>query len=156
MDARIVVAGGLVGTLHQVDLGQHVRFVRRQAHRIKIVGRLVGEADDGLLGRATGDERRGAGGMQNPLRRKIVGVGVTGAFTGEHANAAAGGNSLGSRLHHALVERNRGGGLIFEVEVGVIAASRKRRSQIALNVGLRQTVALEEKLIVHSHTHWML
>ena len=155
MNARIVVARGLVGTLHQVNLGQHIGFVRRQRHGIKIVRRLVGQADDRLLGRAAGNQRRGTRGVQNALLRQIVGVGITSAFTRQHANAAADRNALGGRLHHALVERNRGGSLIFKVEVGEIAASRKRRRQVPLNISLHQPIANEEKLLIHSHTYWM-
>ncbi len=152
VNARVVGARGLVGALHQVDLRQHVSFRRRQRHRIKIVRRLVGQSDDGLLGRAAGDEGRGPGGVQDALRREIVGVGIAGAFARQHAHAAADGNALGRRLHHALVEGNRGRGLIFEVEVGVVATGGKRRRQIALNVGLRHSVPIEEKLVVHNHT----
>ncbi len=44
-------------------------------------------------------------------------------------------------------------GLIFEVKVGKITARGERRRQVALHVRLRQTVAIKEKLIVHSHSY---
>jgi hypothetical protein len=63
--------------------------------------------------------------------RKIVGVGVSGALAGNHAHAAARGNSLRGRLHHRLIHHQRGR-KIFEIKVGVVAAGRKRRRQVAI------------------------
>jgi len=116
------------------------------------VRRLVGQTDDRLLRRAAGDHGSGSCGVKDALRGKIVRVSVAGALAGEDADAATDGDALGSGLHHALVERDRGGSLVFEVEVGEVAAGGKRGGKVALDVGLRQTVALEEELIVHSHS----
>ena len=151
-NARIVRARRHVGAVHQLHLRHHVGFHRRQRHRIKVVQRLVGQPHHRLLRRTAGDHRRRARRMQNALRSQVVGVGIAGALARKHAHAAAHRNALRRRLHHALVERNRSRGLIFEVKVGEIAARGKRSSQVPLHVCLRQAVALKEKLLVHSHS----
>src|ERR1019366_2495826 len=105
-------------------------FHRRQRHRIKIVRGLGGQAHHRLLGRTTGNQRRGPGGVQKPLRREVVGVGVARALPRQHPHPASRRDALRGRLHHALVKRNRGGGLVFEIEVGEVAPGGESRGGI--------------------------
>ena len=72
--------------------------------------------------------------MQDAVRGKIVGVGVSGALARDDADAASGGDALARRLDHGLVDHQRGRGKIFEIEVGVIASSRERGGEIVLEI----------------------
>ena len=152
LDARIVSAGRSVGAHHQFDLGGDFGVDRRQRHRIETARRLLLKAYDRGLGRAAGDQGGGAGSVQNALGRKIVGVGVAGALADHHANAASCGNPLRSRLHHRLVHHERGGGEVFEIKVGVVAAGGKGGCQIALQILLGEAVMLKkEPIFIHDN-----
>ena len=110
------------------------------------------KADDRGLGRAAGDQGRGASRVQNALGREIVGVGVAGALADHHANAASCGNSLGSGLHHGLVHHQRGRGKILEIKVGVVAAGREGGCQIALEIMFGEAVMLKkEPIFIHGN-----
>ena len=52
----------------------------------------------------SGQMAGGAGGMQDALRRKVIGIGIAGALTGNNPNATAAGNSLGSGLHQRFID----------------------------------------------------
>ena len=156
LDARIVSASGSIGAHQQFNLGGNVGVHRRQRHGIQAAGRLLLESGDRRLGRSARDQRRGARGMQNSLRRKIVGVGIAGALSGNDAHAAARRNPLRGGLHQRLIHHQRGRGQVFEIEVGVIAARRKRRGQISFEIMIRKPVVLEEEaFLIGSHHRWM-
>ena len=87
---------------------------------------LVLQIYDRLLRWAAGDERSGFRGVQDALRREIVGIGVSGALAGDDANAASGADALGGGLDEGLVDADGGRVQIFEVEVGVSSARRER------------------------------
>src|SRR5208282_3507799 len=92
----------------------------------------------------------------NPLRRKIVGVGIAGALAGNDAHAAPRRNSLRGRLHQRLIHHQRGRGQVFEVKVGIVAARRKRGGQIGLKIVIRKPVVREEEALLDgSHHIWM-
>jgi hypothetical protein len=61
------------------------------------------------LAGAGGDERGGAGGVEQALGAEIVGVGVAGALAGEDADAAAGAGALAGGFDDLLVDAQRGG-----------------------------------------------
>jgi hypothetical protein len=105
-----------------------------------------GEALDGLLGGAGGDEGGGAGGVEQALGAEVVGVGVAGALAGEDADAAAGADALAGGLDDLLVDAERGGGDGLEVEVGVVAAGGERLAQAALQQALGDAEFLLKKI----------
>ena len=139
---------GRVGPLHQRQFGADVGIYRERIHRIKILLPMLFEIHHRLLRRAAGDERRGARRAQNFFRRQVVGVGVAGTLAGDDPDSAACRNALRGRFHHGFIERDGGGGEIFEVQIGVIAARAQRRSQIALQVGFVEPILLKEKFLL--------
>ena len=147
-DARIVGAGGCVGPLHQGQLGADVGIYRERIHRIKIALLVLFQVHYRLLRRAAGDKRRGARRTQNFFRRQVVGVGIAGTLAGDDSDCAACRNALRGRFHHGFIERDGGGGEIFEVQIGVIAARAQRRAQIALQVGFIEPILLKEKFLL--------
>ncbi len=90
-DARVVGAGGGVGTLDEGELGGDLGVGGGAGDGIERVALGVAEALHELLGGAGGDEGRGAGGAEKAVGGEVVGVGVAGALAGEDANAAADG-----------------------------------------------------------------
>ena len=145
LDSRIVTARRFIGAHQQLNLGGNVGIHRRQSHGIQAAGRLLLESGNRRFGRRARDQRRRASRMQNALRRKIVGVGISGALAGNHAHAAARGNSLRCRLHQRLIHHQRGRSQVFEIKVGVVAARRKRGGEIGLKVVIGKPVVLEEE-----------
>ena len=97
-----------------------------------------------LLRGAAGDQRRGAGGAQQAFARKIVGVGVAGAFAGDDADAAAYADALAGGLDQGFVDAERGRGDRFKIKVGVLAAGGKRLAQAAFHQAFRQAKFLDE------------
>ena len=77
--------------------------------------------------------------MQQAVGTEIVGVGVASAFATEHADAAAGAGALRGRFDDPLVDSERCGRERFEVEIGVVAASRKGFAQAALEQALGES-----------------
>ncbi len=156
LDARIVSASRLIGAHQQFNLGSDVGIHRRQSYGIQAAGRFLLESSDRRLSGSARDQRRGASGMKNALRRKVVGVGIPSALAGNHAYAAARRNSLRGRLHQRLIHHQRGRGQVFEVEVGVIAARRKRGGEINLKIVIRKPVVVKEETFLDgSHHIWM-
>ena len=152
LDARIVGAGGLVGAHDQFNFGGDLSVHRRQRDRIEAARLLFLESDRRSLCGAAGNQSRSAGGVQNALRGKIVGIGIAGALAGDHADATSGGNPLRGRLHHGFIHHQRSGRKILKIKVGVVAARRKRRRQVALQIALRQAIVLEkESVFVHGN-----
>ena len=147
LDARIVSASGLIGAHQQFNLGGNVGVHRRQRYGVQAAGRLLLESGDRRFRRRACDQRRGARGMKNPLRRKIVGVGIAGALAGNDAHAAARRNSLRGRLHQRLIHHQRGRGQVFEIKVGIVAARRKRGGQISLKIVIRKPVVLRRRSV---------
>ena len=148
----IVSASGLIGAHQQFNLGGNVGVHRRQRYGVQAAGRLLLESGDRRLRRRACDQRRRAGGMQNPLWRKIVGIGIAGALAGNDAHAATRRNSLRGRLHQRLIHHQRGRGQVFEIKVGIVAARRKRGGEISLKIVVRKAVVGEEEaLLVGSH-----
>ena len=156
-DPRIVGAGRAVGAQDQLNFLCDRGIDGRR--RIKVVSRMLLQIHHRNLGGTLRDQGSRARRVQNPLRRQVIGVGVAGALAGNDANAAARRNSLRSRFDHRFVKAQRGRRHVFEVEVGIVAACRKRRRQIALHVDRVEAVFLEEKPLVfihiHSHIGWM-
>ena len=94
LNARIVGARGLVGAHDEFDLGGDFGVDRRQRYGIQAARGGLLKSGDGRFCGGAGDQGRGAGGVQNAVGGKIVGVGVAGALSGDDADAAAGGDSL--------------------------------------------------------------
>jgi hypothetical protein len=80
LDAGIVCASGLIGAHQQFNFSGDVGIHRGQGYRVQTAGRFLLESRDRRFGRCARDQGSGAGRMQNPLRREIVGVGVAGAL----------------------------------------------------------------------------
>jgi hypothetical protein len=98
--------------------------------------------------------------VQNAAGGKIVRIGIARALTGNHAYTTAGGNALRSRLDHGLIHQQRSGGEIFEIEVGIVAAGRKRGREVMFEVVFGDAVVVEEealfiqeRLFVQAFTH---
>ena len=144
----IVGAGGFVGAHHEFDFGGDFGVHRRQGDGIEAAGGGFLESGDRRFRGGAGDQSRGAGGVQDAVGGKIVGVGVAGALAGNDANAAAGGNALRGGLDHGFVHHQRGGGKIFKIKVGVIAASREGGREIVLEVALGEAVVFEEESLL--------
>ena len=70
-DARIEGAGGAVGAQDQFEPGGEVEVESAEGHGVEIGGRRVGESLHGLFGRAGGDQRGGARGMQQALGARL-------------------------------------------------------------------------------------
>ena len=79
-DARVEGAGGAVGAQNQLEARGQVEIVAAQGNGVEVGGGRLGEALHRLLGRAGGDQRGGAGGVEQALGAQIVGVGVAGAL----------------------------------------------------------------------------
>src|ERR1700682_246223 len=92
--------------------------------------------------------------MQNTRRRKVVRVSVSGALAGDDANTASRRNSLRRRLDHGFIHAQRSRGKILKIKVGIVAASRERRCQIAFQVAVAQSVVLKKEMII-VHSYWM-
>src|SRR4029077_13745992 len=93
-NARIVSAGRLIGTHHQLDFCSDLRIHGRQRDWIEASRRPFLEANCRSFGRAAGNQSSGPGGMQDALRSKIVSVGVTSAFARNYPDAAPSRNAL--------------------------------------------------------------
>ena len=50
----------------------------------------------------------------------------------------------------------RGRSQVFEIQVGVVAASRKRRGQISLKIMIRKAVVLEEEAFLIGNHHILM
>src|ERR1019366_8398286 len=87
-DAGIEGAGGVVCAHEQFDFGGDLGINGRQGYGIQTARGLLLESGHRGLGGRAGDKRGGAGGVENALGRKIVGVSVAGALSGDNANAA--------------------------------------------------------------------
>ena len=156
LDPRIVAASGAIGAHQQLNLGGNVRVHRRQRHGVQAAGRLLLESGDCRFGRRARNQSRGAGRVQNALRRKIVRVGIPGALARDDAYAAARRNPLRGGLHQRFIHHQRGRGQVFEIKVGVVATSRKRRGQISLQIVVRKSVVGEEEAFLGGNHHiWM-
>src|SRR6185437_16063028 len=105
------------------------------------------QAGDAGLRRAAGNVRGHVRGAQDAIAAEVVGVGVAGAFARKHAHADAQGNALGGTLDQSLFERNGRGGLVLEVQVGVVAAAGKRSGEVVLEVGRRDAIAGGEEFL---------
>ena len=147
-DTRIMGPRRCVGPLHQGQLGADVGIYGKSIDRIKILLPMLFQVHHWLLRRAAGDERRGARRAQNFFRRQVVGVGVAGTLAGDDSDSTACRNALRGRFHHGFIERDGGGGEIFEVQIGVVAARAQRRAQIALQVGFIEPILLKEKFLL--------
>jgi len=93
-NARIISAGSAIGAHHQIELGREIVVEVDGRSGVEAWRLRFGESRDGLLGRAAGDQRRGASRTQQPVCGKVVGVGITGALSAYHANAATGAHAL--------------------------------------------------------------
>ena len=96
----------------------------------------MAEAGHLLLGGAAGDEGCGAGGAEEAIGGKIVGVGVAGALAGEDTDAAADADALRCGLDQGLVDAERSGGNRLKVKVGVVSAGGECLAEAALHEAL--------------------
>ncbi len=64
--------------------------------------------------------------LPNLLRAEIVAIGVAGALARDHPHAHAQGNSLYRALDDRFVDAEAAGCQVFEVQIGVVPARRKR------------------------------
>src|SRR5262249_34576967 len=76
---------------------------------------------------------------------------VTGAFSGDNANADAELDTLRRGLDDAFVNADGGGGKIFEIEIGILAACRESFVEVKLKVVLREAEFLGEKGLGEAH-----
>ena len=100
-----------------------------------------------------GDQGRGARGAHQPFGGKVIGVGITGAVAGAHADSATCANSLAGGFNQRLVDRNRGRRDRFEVEVGKIAAGGERLAQAPFDETPGQSKPLEEVELMLRKVH---
>ena len=147
-DARIEGARGAIRSQNQFEPRGQVQIVAAQRDGVKIGGRRFGKALHKLVGRPGGDQRGGAGGVQQAVRVEVVGVGVAGAFAAEHADAAAGADSLAGGFDDLLVHAQRGGRHRLKVQVGIVAAGRERLAQAALQQPLGDAEFLKKVTFV--------
>ena len=147
-DAGIVGAGGLVGAHDQIELGGEVAVEIDCWSRIQAWGLGLRKALHRLLGRAAGDQGRGARGAQQAVGGEVVGVGVAGALAADDADAAAGADSLAGGLDERFVDADRGRGNRFEVEVGVVASGGEGFAEAALEQPLGDAEFVEEIFLV--------
>ena len=96
MDARIKAAGGAIGTHHQLQLGGQLVIRFGRSYGIEIVRAGFLEASHLMFRGSIGDEGRGPRGVDDPLRCKVIGIGVASALAGDDTDPAAGGNPLRS------------------------------------------------------------
>jgi hypothetical protein len=103
-DTRIIGTGRTVSAHHQLQLGGDAGVgIRRRDGVEACLGRLA-ETRHLLPGRSVGDQGGGAGSTHQPLGRKVIGVGITGAISGADANTTSGADSLAGRLDQRLVD----------------------------------------------------
>ena len=81
-----------------------------------------------------GDAGGHARGLADLLRGQIVAIGVAGALARDHAHADAQRHALRGALHDGFVDADGAGEQVFEIQIGVIAALRKRFGQVAFQV----------------------
>src|SRR5205809_1416648 len=156
-NTRIISAGGAVSAHDQIQLGDNVRIHRWRRDLIKLVSTAFFESLNRLLGWTPGDQGSSACRAQNSLWRQIVGIGVSGAVPGEHPHSASSRNTLGCGLHNGLINADGGGGQVFKIEIGIVAARRERLGKIALQISRGDSEFLKEKVLVLSHVprYWM-
>ena len=147
-DARIIGAGGAVGAQNQFQPRGQIEIVSAQRNRIKIGGGRLDKPLHGLFSRAGGDERGGAGGVEQAFGAEIVGVGVSGALARENADAAAGAGALRGRFYDLLIDAESRCSNRLEVEVGVVAACTKGLAQAAFQEALGDAKLLKKITVV--------
>ena len=147
-DARIECASGAIGAENQLKTGGEIKIESAEGNGIEVGGWRFDEALHRLRGRARGDERGGAGGMEQAVGAEIVGVGVAGALTAEDADAAAGAGALRGGFDDLLIDSEGGGGDRFEVKIGVVAAGRERFAQAAFQQALGESEFIKEITLV--------
>ena len=148
-DARVEAAGLAVDALQEVD-----PFGKRSAdlaarHRVEIMARPSrGAQIDAALDAVGG--RDGAGmprGDLKPLDAHLVGVGVAGLFTGEHADPGTLHDGVIGLLHESFVERHRVARAELEEDVGEVGAPGERGPQSGLQGAGVESEAVEEEAL---------
>ena len=124
-DVRAEGACGAVGALDQFEARGQIEIKAAERHRVKIGQGRILKSMNRLLGRTGGDQSGGLGGVEQPFRAEIVGVGVACALAGENANSAAGAGSLAGGLDDLLVDAQRSRRNRLKIKIGVVAASGK-------------------------------
>src|SRR5580658_8526362 len=104
-NAGIVGAGGFIGAHDEFDFRGDFGVDRGQRDGVEAAGCGLLKSGDGSFRGGAGDEGSGAGGVQDARGRKIVGVGVAGALSGDDADAASGGDALRGRLDQRFVDQ---------------------------------------------------
>ncbi len=91
------------------------------------------------------------GGSQDFSGTQIIGVGVSGALAGDHANAHAQRNSLRGGLHDPLVDADHAGGEVLEIQIRVVPVLRERFGQIPLQIAPFNTKTNGKKRLGKCH-----
>jgi hypothetical protein len=119
-----------------------------QRYRIEIGYRSLIESLNRLFRRTRGDQRGRLRCMQKAVWVEVIGIGVTGALSREHANAATGAGPLAGRLHDLLVNTQAHRGNRLEIQVGIIAARRQGLAQAAFQQPFRNAKFLKKIALV--------
>ena len=151
--ARVPGAGGGIDAAQQLELSAEVGGERRLGEAVEIVG--LAPAVDGDHGRGAGVLGDGPGLARRLLevrQRDLVGVGVAGPLSGLGADPGPLTQVARGLLDGALLQDERLGDAILEIEVRVIHAACQAGPEQPLHGGRRQAEpVLEESLWVRKH-----
>src|SRR2546427_2294571 len=124
---------------------------------IEIVGRHYGRETHSRDSRRTArNAGSDLGHSKYFLRLEIVRIGVPRLLAVQHPHAASHLDAFGGGLHQRFVDQDRRRRGVLEIEVGVLSALGKRRSEVMLEVSLGQAVAVEEEAIDLGHKKFLL
>ena len=100
--------------------------MRRLQHGVKIMLPCMLKSGFRHTGRAFCDHRGNARGFANFFRTQIVAISIASPFAGDHAHAHTKRHALGGALNDLFINSQRAGGEVLKIEVGILAARRKR------------------------------
>ena len=156
-NARVVGPRCAVRPRQQIKLVRQVAVSRRMGDGIEIVRRDHGGEPNGRDSRRTArNAGSDLGHSKYFLRLEIVRIGVTRLLAIQHPHAASHFDAFGGGLHQRFIHQDRRRCGVLEIEVGVLSAFGKRRSEIMLEVSLGQAVAFEKEAIGLGHKKFLL
>lgn len=121
-DAGVVGAGSLVGALDEGELGGDFGIAGGPGDRVECGCFGLSEAARQFLGWAACDQGCCACGTEQAIGRKVVGVGIAGALTGDDADAAAYADALAGGFDEGFVDAERGRRNRFKIKVRILAS----------------------------------
>ena len=155
LDPSIVSARSLVGLLEQGNLMGDLELGGKDGNRIQIpfLIQRCRDLKSSAGGRGIGDKRRGTRSLEDIFPIEVRRIRISGLLSRNDANADADTHTLGCALDDLFFENDRMVDSIFEVEIGVIAATEERFGQVGFQVACSYVVLFEKNRFIEIHSY---